>query len=155
MSSQPFSLSWLVSATIFGALFTTVVANDVLKTNGFTTCVDNSKIKVNALNIQFDRSTKQITFDVGGTSDEVQNVTASLVVSAYGNQVYQKDFNPCADDTKVIELCPGKQSSRVMSSYLKSLLGAYSPCRNIRSPRRAKCSRFLRWPDTFNRIHST
>ena len=107
MRSQPFS-PWLTSTILLGALSATGLANDVLRTNGFTSCVDNSEITVNALNIQFDRSTKQITFDVGGTSQKVQNVTASLVVTAYGNQVYQKDFNPCDDGTKVIELCPGK-----------------------------------------------
>ncbi len=99
---------WLAAITALGALSTTALANDVLKTTGFTTCINNADIKVNALDVRFDRSTKQITFNVGGTSSKVQNVTASMSVSAYGKQVYQKDFNPCDEATKVIELCPRK-----------------------------------------------
>jgi hypothetical protein len=109
MKSRLVSPRWLVSTILLGILSTTTLANDVLKTDGFTTCADNPEITVNALNIQFDRSTKQITFDVGGTSQKVQNVTASLIVTAYGNQVYQKDFNPCDEGTKVAQLCPGKR----------------------------------------------
>ena len=100
--------SWLSGITVLGALSTTVLANDVLKTTGFTTCLNNADINVNALNVQFDRSTKQITFDVGGSSSKVQNVTASMIVTAYGKQVYQKDFNPCDAATIVDKLCPSK-----------------------------------------------
>ena len=128
MKSRPGSLRWLVSTILLGTLSTTALANDVLKTDGFTTCADNPEIRVNALNIQFDRSTKQITFDVGGTSQKVQNVTASLIVTAYGNQVYQKDFNPCDEGTKVVELCPGKRLSglclRSAIAYKETLVPA-------------------------------
>lgn len=99
---------WLTGLTVLGALSTVALANDVLKTTGFTTCLNDPEINVNALNVQFDRSTKQITFDIGGTSSKVQNVTASMSVSAYGKQIYQKDFNPCDEATKVDQLCPGE-----------------------------------------------
>lgn len=100
---------WVNGIVILGALSSSALANDILKTTGFTTCLNDPPINVNALDVQFDRSTKQITFNVGGSSSKVQNVTASMVVSAYGKQVYQKDFNPCDEATKVDELCPGKQ----------------------------------------------
>lgn len=99
---------WLVGIPFLGALSTTVLANDILKTTGFTSCIDNSEISVTALNIKYDRSTQQITFDVAGSSAKEENVTASLYVSAYGRQVYQRDFNPCDDDSKVPQLCPGE-----------------------------------------------
>ncbi len=86
----------------------TVSANDVLKTTGFTTCIDNSQISVTVLDIQYDRTTKQLTFDVAGTSTKEQNVTASMYITAYGKQVYQRDFNPCDAATRVNELCPGR-----------------------------------------------
>lgn len=57
------------------------------------------------MNIQYDKNTGQVVFDVAGTSEEVQNVTANIVVSAYGRQIYQKPFNPC--EPLVAELCPG------------------------------------------------
>ena len=118
MRSRPNSLRWVIHTVILGTLSRIALAGDVLRTSGFTSCVDNAKITVTALDIQFDRSTKQITFDVGGTSAEAQNVTASLIVTAYGNQVYQKDFDPCDDHTKVIELCPGKHWHRKCLSGL-------------------------------------
>lgn len=101
---------------IFGTLPAIVLANDILKTQGFTTCLDNSTITVTNLDIQYDRSARAITFDVGGASSREQKVMASLTVTAYGKEVYKKDFNPCADDTKVTQLCPGKYAFRLCAS---------------------------------------
>lgn len=102
------SSRWLGGITVLGALAITVSANDILKTTGFTTCMDNSQISATVLNIQYDRTSKQLSFDVAGTSAKEQNVTASLYVTAYGKQLYQRNFNPCDVATKVNELCPGK-----------------------------------------------
>lgn len=90
------------------ALVSGAICTDILKTNGFSNCNNgsDSSIKVNNVDISFDRSTNQITFDVSGTSDETQNVTATLIISAYGETVYTDTFNPCAASTKVDQLCP-------------------------------------------------
>lgn len=89
-------------------LLTTVLANDILTTSGFTNCLNgaDSAITAKDLNIQFDRQTSQVTFDVAGNSPKEQNVIASLSVSAYGKPVYSKDFDPCDPSTKVDQLCP-------------------------------------------------
>ena len=108
MRSPPLSSRWLAGILLLAALTMTVSANDVLETTGFTTCMPNSDITVTALNIQYDRTTQLITFDVAGTSSKVENVTAALYVTAYGKQVYQKSFNPCEEDSKVDQLCPGE-----------------------------------------------
>ena len=82
---------------------------EILRTEGFTSCLDDSAIKVNALNVEYDRAANQITFDVGGTSAKVQNVTATLVVNAYGKEVYNSGaFDPCAQSTQIYQLCPGR-----------------------------------------------
>lgn len=107
MKSTSIPPRWLAGVAVLGALSQMALANDILKTTGFTTCLDNSQITVQALNIQYDRTTRQITFDVAGTSTKVQNVTASLYVTAYGKQVYEKDFDPCDAANKVDQLCPG------------------------------------------------
>ncbi|KAF1833176.1 TRP-domain-containing protein [Decorospora gaudefroyi] len=84
-----------------------VLAGDVLKTNGYSSCLDGaSDIKVNKLDIEFDRSTKKVTFDVSGTNEKTQNVMATLTVMAYGLKVYDKTFDPCDSETKVDQLCP-------------------------------------------------
>lgn len=96
----------LAPLLLFGTLPLGVLGSDVLQTNGFSTCQANSDIQVNKLNISFNRATKKIDFDVAGTSQKSQNVTASMTVTAYGKQVYQKDFNPCSSDNFVAQLCP-------------------------------------------------
>jgi len=109
MRSRHICQGKIVPALVLGALSARVLAADVLRTQGFSSCLDNSTIKVDNLNIQYDRSAGVITFDVGGTSTKSQNVTASLTVTAYGKQVYQKDFDPCSPI--IDQLCPGKFTS--------------------------------------------
>ena len=98
--------SRLTRLLAFGAWVSHALANDILKTSGFTTCIDDSAITVEKLNMSFDRALKQIVFDVAGTSAKEQKVMASLSVSAYGKEVYSKEFNPCDEGTKVDQLCP-------------------------------------------------
>jgi spore coat protein U-like protein len=90
------------------ALLPSVLAADVLKTNGFSNCNNGSStVKVNNVDISFDKSTGNIDFDVSGTSTQQQFVTAELIVTAYGVKVYNNSFDPCDDSTKVDQLCPG------------------------------------------------
>lgn len=83
-------------------------AADVLKTEGFSSCLDNAQIKVNTMDIQYDKTSNLVTFDVAGVSEKEQEVVATLIVSAYGNEVYRREFDPCDEDSKVDQLCPGK-----------------------------------------------
>jgi hypothetical protein len=86
-----------------------VLANDVLKTDGYSSCLNgNSDITVNKLDIQFDRTTKKIKFDVSGTNGKEQKVMATLIVNAYGKEVYRNEFDPCEGSMKVDQLCPGR-----------------------------------------------
>ena len=85
---------------------TGVIAQDILKTNGFTSCVDNSSITVDRVNIRYNNDNKTVVFDVAGTSSKDQNVTAELDVTAYGNSIYSNSFNPCDAGTFVERLCP-------------------------------------------------
>ena len=81
------------------------LADSVLSSSGLTNCVNNADIKVNNADISFDATSGIVVFNVSGTSNKVQNVTAALAVTAYGNQIYQKTFNPC--DNGISQLCPG------------------------------------------------
>ena len=108
----------LLRISVLGALLSQVIADQILKTSGFTTCIDNSDITVQNLDIQYDRQTTQVTFNVAGTSAKEQKVLASLYVSAYGKQVYQKDFDPCDAASRVDQLCPGL--SRAAQNLLRS-----------------------------------
>lgn len=89
-------------------LLPAALAADILKTNGFSTCLDNAQIKVNTMDIEYDRASNQVTFDVSGSSEKEQEVVATLIVSAYGNEVYRREFDPCDEASKVDQLCPGK-----------------------------------------------
>jgi len=83
------------------------IAAGVLKTNGYSSCQENSDIKVNKMDMEFDKDSKKIKFDVSGSSAKEQKVMAKLIVTAYGKEVYRRDFNPCNPDTEMKELCPG------------------------------------------------
>lgn len=97
----------LLASAPLGAL-----AGDTLKTEGYSSCQANNDITVEKLDIEFDRNTKKVVFDVAGTSSKEQKVMAVLIVNAYGKEVYRNEFNPCDDKTKMDKLCPGMSASR-------------------------------------------
>ncbi|SMQ51858.1 unnamed protein product [Zymoseptoria tritici ST99CH_3D7] len=89
---------------LLGALPASVSGVDVLTTNGFSLCSTSSSIQVDRLDATYDRNSKVITFDVAGSSTESQKVTLHLTVTAYGKQVYERDFDPC--DLNMEQMCP-------------------------------------------------
>ena len=99
---RPSALALLAST----ALLRSVHADTTLSTDGFSDCGGDSTIKVNKVDISFDKETNKVSFDVQGDSEKEQEVIASLVVTAYGIKVFEKDFDPCSDATKVEQLCP-------------------------------------------------
>jgi hypothetical protein len=96
------------SLLVLSALPAGVWSTNILSTDGFSSCGTNSDINVQKMNIQYNQATNKVTFDVAGTSNKEQKVMASLVVTAYGKEVYQKTFNPCDNATAVTQLCPRK-----------------------------------------------
>ncbi|KAL4885369.1 hypothetical protein BJY04DRAFT_146831 [Aspergillus karnatakaensis] len=100
------SISAYLAFAVLAILPAASYAVDTLSTGGVSTCLEDSAIQVNKLDITFSRSTREITFDVSGTNAEVQKVTASLSVTAYGNEVYTKEFDPCHHDNRIDQLCP-------------------------------------------------
>ena len=117
----------LTAAALFSTLPLGVLAADVLSTNSFSTCLDNSEIRVDKLDVSYNKNTRKITFDVAGESTTAQNVTAKLVVSAYGKQFYEKTFSPCDQGMK--EMCPGMCDCTGLAT--KRLTSLYSARRQI------------------------
>ncbi|EME42121.1 hypothetical protein DOTSEDRAFT_73027 [Dothistroma septosporum NZE10] len=94
-----------------GALPVSVLAGDILSTDGVSTCISDPDISVKTLNVVYNRANRQVTFDVAGSSAESQKVLLNLVVTAYGQQIYTKEFNPCDNSTGISEsameqMCP-------------------------------------------------
>ncbi|KAH7627325.1 hypothetical protein B0T09DRAFT_181287 [Sordaria sp. MPI-SDFR-AT-0083] len=83
-----------------------VMGDDILKTIGFDTCEQDAQVSVQKADITYNNADKTVTFDVAGTSNQVQNVTAHLTVTAYGANIYENKFNPCDEGTFVKQLCP-------------------------------------------------
>ncbi|KAJ5298694.1 ATP-dependent RNA helicase dbp3 [Penicillium atrosanguineum] len=105
-----------------------VLAADTLSTDGFGLCMTDSDITVTNLDVTYTRSTKEVVFDLAGTNSKEQNVTANLKVTAYGNTIYTKTFNPCGSDVHVAKLCPvpsgsfsAKGSMTVPDSYASEI----------------------------------
>lgn len=88
------------------ALPASVLAADVLSTDGYSLCSTSDSVSVQALDVSYDKNTREITFDVAGTSTKEQKVLLNLVVTAYGRQVYEKDWDPCGSEQHVEQLCP-------------------------------------------------
>ncbi|KAG8421260.1 hypothetical protein J3458_003151 [Metarhizium acridum] len=91
---------------LFGLMATRVMGGQILKTSGFSDCGSDSTIKIDKINISYNNENKTVNFDLAGSSSKEQNVTAILDVTAYGNTVYSKSFNPCDKGTFVERLCP-------------------------------------------------
>lgn len=99
-------LGWFTAAAVVLLGPAQVAASNILKTDGYSLCSDNATITVNSFNVEYDQSTNNITFDISGSSNVEQNVTVTLIVNAYGEQVYTDEFNPCDTSTYVADLCP-------------------------------------------------
>ncbi|KAI6250363.1 Flavin carrier protein 2 [Erysiphe necator] len=91
---------------IITSFFHLARGSQILRTSSFISCLPESNITVQNLDIKYNADEKQVTFDVAGTSTSEQNVTAQLNVIAYGINVYQRSFDPCSSSTYVSHLCP-------------------------------------------------
>lgn len=106
----------LLPLLLLSALPAGVLGGDVLSTTGFSQCVNDPSVKVTKLDVTYDKNTRQLNFDVAGISKEVQKVKATLVVSAYGKEVYSNSFNPCEKEMQA--MCPCKLVRNPVPSFL-------------------------------------
>ncbi|KAK9366057.1 hypothetical protein V1509DRAFT_649053 [Lipomyces kononenkoae] len=82
-----------------------VQADGTIGTSTFYTCDNiNATIIASNFSVSYSQQTKNITFDIAGTSEEQQNVTATIFVSAYGKNLFNYTFDPC--DYNIGPLCP-------------------------------------------------
>lgn len=99
----------LRAACAFAVLSTTALCEDILETIGFSSCQNGSAtIEVDRVNIEYNNENKTVMFDIQGSSNQEQNVTAVLSVTAFGADIFANSFNPCDSGTFVERLCPGK-----------------------------------------------
>jgi hypothetical protein len=101
----------LRAALVGGLLAGRALAADILETVSFSSCNTNATVSVQKAEIRYNNDNKTVSFDVAGTSNAVQNVTAVLNVTAYGMDIYSNTFDPCDSATFVQQLCPGLLSS--------------------------------------------
>ncbi|KAF1356436.1 hypothetical protein BDV97DRAFT_287282 [Delphinella strobiligena] len=105
---RPPRTSWIFSLLALSTLPVRVLCGDVLSTDGFTLCYDDPTIQITAMSVTFDRTTSLVTYNIQGSSSQAQNVTAKVTVTAYGSDLYSKEFNPCDSGNYVEALCPVK-----------------------------------------------
>ncbi|KAL2166201.1 hypothetical protein VTG60DRAFT_3139 [Thermothelomyces hinnuleus] len=94
------------AALTWALLASGVSAADVLETVGFSSCNSNASVSVERVDIKYNNDNKTVSFDVAGTSNKEQKVTAVLKVTAYGQDIYSRSFDPCEKSTFVEQLCP-------------------------------------------------
>jgi hypothetical protein len=95
-----------IASLLFLSALPTALADQILTTSSFSTCLDNSPIQVKNVDVTYNNENKTVSFNVAGSSSATMNVTAILNVTAYGNSVYSNSFNPCDESTFVKQLCP-------------------------------------------------
>ncbi|KAJ5972429.1 uncharacterized protein N7479_002347 [Penicillium vulpinum] len=112
------------------AIVPQALAGDTLSTDGFNLCMSDSAINVQKMDVTYTRSTGVVVFDLAGTNSMEQNVQASITVTAYGNEIYSKEFDPCGNELHVEELCPipkgafkASGSMEVPSEYASQIPG--------------------------------
>jgi len=97
----------LLGVVVAGLVLVNGVAGaDILQTTGFSSCNKNASVSVQRVNISYNNNNKTVSFDISGSSSQIQNVTAILNVTAYGQQIYSNAFDPCSPGTFVKQLCP-------------------------------------------------
>ena len=150
---RPISTFSAISLLFLGTLPGRVLADQILKTSGFSTCLDGSNITVQNLDIEYNNDDKTVTFNVAGSSTSVQNVTAQLNVTAYGISVYQNSFNPCNSSTYVEQLCPGKYPYRHICTFGEHIL-TFLQYPQVHSQPAEHNPFQLHMPPRFRRLHS-
>lgn len=103
-----FTLFAQAALLALGSLPSLGLAGGTLSTKGLSSCQTDSEIEIQDLQFTYTRSTKEVVFNVAGTSSKEQNVTASITIYAYGNNIYSKEFDPCSPDYRMDQLCPGR-----------------------------------------------
>ncbi|KAF3914941.1 hypothetical protein ABW20_dc0109076 [Dactylellina cionopaga] len=97
-------VSLLSALTLLGSL-QVQASNDILSTSGFASCAaQNSDIVVRNFDVQYNKANMTVRFNVAGESKRQQDITADLVVTAYGKEVYRNSFDPCEKGITI--LCP-------------------------------------------------
>lgn len=105
--------AWLLRAVVTGSFLAGgVLGAEILETNSFSSCEGNASVTVQRVKISYNNENKTVSFDVAGTSSKIQNVTAVLNVTAYGQAIYSNSFDPCSPSTFVQQLCPGMYRRR-------------------------------------------
>ncbi|EGO53746.1 hypothetical protein NEUTE1DRAFT_93326 [Neurospora tetrasperma FGSC 2508] len=105
-----------------------VMGDDILKTVGFNVCEQDAQVSVQRADVTYNNADRTVVFNVAGTSNQVQNVTAHLSVTAYGMNIYDNTFNPCDEGTFVKQLCPvpagsfSAKGSQVLTSEVASMI---------------------------------
>ncbi|KAK4186471.1 putative flavin carrier protein precursor [Podospora australis] len=106
MASQSWKSRVLRAGLAGVVLANGVLGADILQTVGFNNCDGKAAVSVQKAEIKYNNDDKTVTFDVAGTSTQIQNVTAVLNVTAYGQNIYSNAFDPCDAATFVDQLCP-------------------------------------------------
>ncbi|KAK9370324.1 hypothetical protein V1509DRAFT_560856 [Lipomyces kononenkoae] len=93
-----------------------ISATRLIKSTSLQTCIDNSDFSASLFNLIFTPDNATLSIDIVAVSSLNGNITASLVVDAYGLTVVTETLNPC--DLGMDQLCPIKPGQFSLQSEL-------------------------------------
>jgi len=79
--------------------------------------MENSKFTASLFNVSFTPDTNTLHISINGVSSIDGNVTATLVVIAYGYNALTKDLNPCEMGEGFQGMCPMQQGLIQLESH--------------------------------------
>lgn len=93
--------SYLLALVAFAPLATAV---RLLKSTSLIDCMDNSDFTASLFQVTFFPGNRSVSININGMSAISGNVTAEVIVKAYGFTAIKDTFNPC--DMNIDGLCP-------------------------------------------------
>ncbi|ODQ54646.1 TRP-domain-containing protein [Saitoella complicata NRRL Y-17804] len=108
MASIPPISRFLQTLTLLYLLLTTTTVDAVksIGTRSLSTCMQNSQISATVFDVTFTPNNASFAFDIEGSTNVSGVVNVTLLIQAYGFQIFEKTINPCDYDWASGVLCP-------------------------------------------------
>ncbi|KAK9238606.1 hypothetical protein V1525DRAFT_357913 [Lipomyces kononenkoae] len=98
--------SALVAGLVGLASLPAISATRLIKSTSLQTCIENSDFSASLFNVIFTPDNGTISIDIVAVSSLDGNITAKLMIDAYGLTILTDNLNPC--DLGMAQLCPIK-----------------------------------------------
>lgn len=94
-----------------------VAAERIIQSTSLNPCMDNSSFSASLFNVSFSPDTNILNININGVSSINGNVTATLLVIAYGYTALSRELDPCTMGEGFGGMCPMTQGLINLESH--------------------------------------